>query len=88
MNSIILIYEMIPENTYVYHLYVDDETAEKIKSTHLKFVNTSTEDESTDWLSGYLTGKTPLIDVEDVKAGGEPLTVRADSVVVVTGFIM
>ncbi len=88
MENIILVYELVPENTRIYHLVVDTDTAQKIKATHLKFVNAESEVDECDWLLEYLVGKPFITSVEDgddapnIPHEGLPTTV------VLSGFVL
>ena len=85
METIILIWEMIPEQTRIYQLIVNTEDAKKIKAAHLDYVNAVDETGAADWLCKYLEGKEHLEEKDD-----EPWIVGSQSeiTVVQSGFIM
>ena len=86
MENIILVYELNPENTRIYHLIVDSETAEKIKAAHLKFVNAN-DDGPAEWLSEYIVDKEFLVQAEQDLTLPPELSVDQFTIVL-SGFIL
>lgn len=92
IHEIFVVWEMVPESTYVYHLLgLSDDDFEKIKKCHGFFVNnTDTPKEISSilvWLNGYLDDKKHSL----VYSNGTPLSAPIrinDSLLVVCGWII
>jgi len=86
LEDIVIVWEVVPEKTEVYHLIVDVNTGEKIKAAHMGFVNMANcpNEHNADWLQGYLEDKEPLVDEHSTM----PLTIPGPCTVVLSGFIL
>jgi hypothetical protein len=84
MNTkhIIVVWELIPEETKFYNLVVSQEDAQLIEAAHNDYVNTVNETGAAEWLSEYLADKQPL----DMDNG--PFDLTGEVTIVHSGFMM
>lgn len=89
-HNIILVYEMPPEKSSVYHLNVGIENFNRICKLHKKFVNlaSNTEEEENEllWLYEFIQDKLLIFDT-DGSDDQKPYLVLVPCTIVVSGFI-
>ncbi len=84
--KILLVWELVPEDTKFYLLDVSEEEAKKIEACHgwlINSVNWNNNLENLNWLSEYLVGKDPLERVE-----GEGFRLGQVDLIVQSGFFL
>ena len=78
-KTVVIVYEMVPEETRVFKLTVSPEDFEKIVACHERYTNADGVEEL--FLDDYLTDKKPV-------PSKEPLDIRDADTLVVSGFIL
>jgi hypothetical protein len=81
--KVLVIYELVPEETKVYLLDVEGKDLAKVKKAHGVYANNVGNDKPAVWLSEFLEGK-PELKVEK----GKPFDATEVELVVHSGFIL
>lgn len=81
--KVLVIYELIPEETKAYLLDVEGKDLAKVKKAHGVYANSSEKDDAALWLSDFLVGKDEL----KIKTG-KPFDATEVELVVHSGFYM
>lgn len=79
--KVLVIYELIPEDTKMYVVEAEGEELEKIKAAHGVYVNIDEDDEPASWLNEYLDGR-PEVEISP----GHPILADFFDLVVHSGF--
>ena len=86
MKNVLVIYELIPEDTKIYLLQVDKKTHDRVVACAGKYTNTSglskRDDDNLNWLSEYLEKH------GESEETAKPLLISGDYTVVHTGFVL
>ena len=77
-KTVVIVYEMVPEETRVYKLMVSPGDFEKIVECHGHFTNGDVDET---FLDDYLTDKKPV-------PNEKPLDIRDADLLIVSGFMM
>lgn len=81
--KVLVIYELVPEETKVYLLDVEGKDLAKVKKAHGVYGNHVGNDKPALWLNNFLEGKQEL----EIKRG-KPFDVEGVELVVHSGFIL
>jgi len=81
--KVLVIYELIPEETKVYLLDVEGKDLAKVKKAHGVYGNNVGNDKPALWLSEFLEGK-PELKIER----GKPFEIEGIELVVHSGFVL
>jgi hypothetical protein len=88
--KILIVYENIPESTYIYSVEVSDEDWKWMKLTHGRYINFDMSDEcqaACEKLSEFLEGREKLFSTEDNKIP-KPISALKYDYIIHTGFGM
>jgi hypothetical protein len=92
-HNIILMYQMIPDNTRVYHLNVGNENFHRICKLHNKYANlhgnTDEEENELLWLNEFVADKYDVFDSDaEDENHNKPYLMLNPCTVVVSGWMM
>jgi hypothetical protein len=87
MTKVLLVYEMVPEETLIYLLDVEDADLKWMKKCHRHFLNSkmsAVSEKACAKLSVYLEDKPKL----DHKNDKDPIDIKGYDLLIVSGFIL
>ena len=94
MFTVLVVYQEIPENTYVYKLEVDQEDLDRLRLCQGHYINATdmdlNEQEATQWLNEHLAANQDKIIFGDVKKDNANAQIDLQGVdhLIVTGFML